>query len=202
MRVLLRFLFLTSFRSDYLHKLLYSLRMGYMMLFALLTFLGIFITGFVITGKIPPDFPAIGMLIVLFIGTPVGLYAGYSRITSQEVELKRQQNRAKAFRQAQGAKPYGYIFSQIILPIFLWLYFMVCVIALILIIAFPPPSLNWHIPIFLTDLGIGLIILVGLYITYLHMRLVAWSIKDLKDVPRRQRQQLRDQFVQDEFEQS
>src|SRR5947209_7566380 len=67
-------------------------------------------------------FENLGFYLSLLCLTPMELYTGYSPITPEEVERKRQANRMKTLKEALGAVPFRYIFQEIIFPFLFWLY--------------------------------------------------------------------------------
>lgn len=131
--------------------------------------------------------------------TYIGFYLGYTPITPQEVERERQINRTKTLREALGARPYGYIFQEIIFPVIIWLCLIFLVIGLILSLAFPPTIV--HFPLLLVVVISGLVTIAGLHGTYFIAKKIYWSLTNLPHVPRQRHDELRQQFLQDEFEQ-
>ena len=142
---------------------------------------------------------SIGLLVTLACLSPLEFYVGYSPITSQEVERKRQANRQRKLKEALGARPYGYIFQEIIFPVIFWLYFIFCVIGLILLLALPPPIV--HLPLLLVIVVSGLAIIGGLFSTYVNAKKIYWSLKNLTYVPRLRQDELRQQLTDHEFDQ-
>jgi uncharacterized membrane protein YeiB len=145
---------------------------GYAALIWFLSLIAVIIIAWVLNGKLSPHYKSIwdtissiGLLISLACFSPLALYLGYSPITSQEVERKRQAKRQRKLKEALGARPYGYIFQEIIFPVIFWLYFIFCVIGLILFLALPPPIV--HLPSLLVVVVSGLAIIGGLFGTYI-----------------------------------
>lgn len=171
---------------------------AYMCLIMLLALLATIIAIWVQTRKMNLGIEWIGFILLLLCEIPLALYVGYSPITLKEVERKRQQNREKTFKEAHGARPYGYIFRYIVFPVIIGVYGLACFVGLALFLIFPAP---FHIPIQWIMVGIGVILLVMIFFTYLWTKMVYRSVKDLKNVPYYQQRQLRQQFLQDEFEQ-
>jgi MFS family permease len=137
-------------------------------------------------------------LALLVCEVPAALYSGYLPITAQEVARKRQQNRSRTFKQAQGRKPYGYIFLFIIFPSLLWLFTISYFVGIGLFLAFPAP---YSIAPFWRIGGLALIVLLSLIFTYLLAKITYRSLKHVKYVSREKWQELRTQLVCNEFEQ-
>lgn len=145
----------------------------------------------------------IGWNWLLFLGlllgeVPFALYLGYLPITTQEVELTRQKQRMRTFKQAQGRKPYGYIFFFIVFPPLLWLLTVTYFTGLIQLLLSPSP---FHLTAFWRVGGVILIVLIGLVFTYFFAKITYRSIKHLKYVSLQKQRELRTQLVHNEFEQ-
>jgi hypothetical protein len=143
-------------------------------------------------------FENLGFYLSLLCLTPMELYTGYSPITPEEVEQKRQANRMRKLKEAQGAVPFGYIFQEIIFPFFSWLYLIFCIIFLILLLTLPPPIV--HIPLSVVLAVSGLAIVAGLYDTYIVAKKIYRSLKNLSHVARKRQDELRQQFTEHEFD--
>ncbi len=179
---------------------------GYATLIWLLCLIAVIILAWVLNGTISMHnksiweaISSIGLLVTLACLSPLEFYVGYSPITSQEVERKRQANRQRKLKEALGARPYGYIFQEIIFPVIFWLYFIFCVIGLILLLALPPPIV--HLPLLLVIVVSGLAIIGGLFSTYVNAKKIYWSLKNLTYVPRLRQDELRQQLTDHEFDQ-
>ncbi len=131
--------------------------------------------------------------------TYIGFYLGYTPITLQEVEQERQKNRTKAFREALGARPYGYIGGAIILPIFALLLVSFMVIGLLL--SFYLPGSMDSFPLILKIVSTVIIIPISLLFFKTVFKVVFWSIKNYPNVPRQRRVELRQQLTNHEFDQ-
>lgn len=142
---------------------------------------------------------SIGLVITLACFSPFSMYLGFSPITSQEVERKRQVTRQRMLKEALGARPYGYIFQSIVFPVLTWLFLLSNVLCLTLILAFPPSLV--HIPLLWVTVGIGFAIMAGIYSTYKLARWLYSGVKNFKKVPKLRQSELRHQFTQDEFKQ-
>lgn len=179
---------------------------GYATLVWLLCLIAAIIIAWVLNGTIRLHFKnswdaisSMGLLITLACFSPLALYLGYSPITSQEVERKRQVNRQRMLKEALGARPYGYIFQSIVFPVFAWLFLLCNILCLTLILAFPPSLI--HIPLLWVTGGIGFAIATGIYSTYMLARWLYSGVKNFKKVPKLRQSELRHQFTQDEFKQ-
>ena len=111
---------------------------------------------------------------------------------------ERQRERERIFKQAQGARLYGYIFFSIIFPIVFWFYVILCFIVFALFLVFPSP---FHISMFWVVGGIVIIILISLVFTYFLVKTVYQAIKYLRYLPLEKREELRQQFMNNELEQ-
>src|SRR5690348_15531166 len=180
------------------HKLLYSLNrkeyqeirstkqlhrmFGIMLLISLIVYTAMFIY-FIITMKTARfllNFEISGFYFSVLCLTPIELYSGFSSITEEEVEQKRQAHRMRKLREARGAVPFGYIFREIIFPVYFWLYSLSCVVTLILLLTLAPRFV--HIPLPLGVVVSGLAIIAGLFITYVQATKTYWSVKNLPHV--------------------
>ncbi len=184
--------------KEVLHQRHLYLFMGYLCLGSSLFVIAAFIWVAVQLKTIWLGWNWIILLGLLLCEIPLALYCGYSPITVHEVERKRQQNRVRTFKQAQGERPLGYIFLFIIFPPLLWLFTISYLVSLELFLAFPPP---YHIALFWTVGGIILITLLIVIFTYLLAKITFRSLKNLKYVSHDKRQELRTQLIQNEFEQ-
>ncbi len=178
---------------------------GYATLIWLLCLLAVIMIAWVLNGTLSIHYKSIGsaissigLIVTLACLSPMEFYVGYSPITAQEVERKRQANRQRKLKEALGARPYGYIYQEIIFPITSWLYLTFCVISLILILAFPPPIV--HLPLLVVIVVSGLTVIAGLFCTYLIARKIYWSLKYLPYVPRQRQDELRQQLTDHEFD--
>lgn len=171
---------------------------GFMFALWIAAMLGLFIVDSLSSKKFDMSitFVTIIFVVLLLCAVLLQLYLGYSPITSQEVEQKRRQEREKTFKQAHGARPYGYILWYIINPLF-WggisaFYF----VGFTLFFAFPAPV---HLSMLWSTVGIIFSPLIGSIFTYFFARRAYFSIKYLKYYPAEMQQELRKQFEQDEF---
>lgn len=174
-------------------------KIGYTCLILLLIFLTEIIAISMYTRTVNVSIEWIVFLLLLLCEVPLAFYRGYSPITSQEVEHKRQVNRQRTLKEARGARPYGYILQSIIFPLLGWLFLFCNLFGLILILAFPPSLV--HIPLMWVTLGIGFAIVAGVYGTYMLARWLYMGVKNLNKVPKLRQSELRRQFTQDEFRQ-
>ena len=179
---------------------------GYATIIWLLCLIAVIIIAWVLNGTISMHYKSIGdailsigLLVTLACLSPLVFYVGYSPITSQEVERKRQANRQRKLKEALGARPYGYIFQEIIFPVLFWLYFIFCVISLILLLLLPPTIV--HLPLLLVIVVSGLAIIAGVFSTYVNAKKIYWSLKNLPYVPRLRQDELRQQLTDHEFDQ-
>ena len=179
---------------------------GYAALIWFLCLIAVIIIAWVLNGKISLHYKSmwdaissIGLLMTLACFSPLAFYSGYYPITSQEVERKRQANRQRKLKEALGAKPYGYMFQEIIFPIIFWLYLISCVIGFILMLTSQPPLVHLPLPVVLG--GCGLAIFAGLFVTYFDVKKIYWSLKYLPHVPRQRQDELRQQLTNHEFDQ-
>jgi len=176
----------------------FYLMIGYMFLVASFIFLAAFVSVSIQTGKINVDSTWIVPFLLFLSEVPFALYIGYAPISSPEIKQKRQRERERIFKQAQGARPYGYIFFSIIFPIIFWFYVILCFIVFALFLVFPSP---FHISMFWVVGGIVIIILISLGFTYFLAKMVYRAIKYLRYLPLEKREELRQQFMNNELEQ-
>lgn len=128
-----------------------------------------------------------------------GFYLGYVPISSQEVERMRQEHRARTLREALGARSNGYIIQEFIFPILVWSILVFLVISLVYIIAFPPSIVP--IPLLVKIVVIVLATLAILHSTSSTVKWVYSAIKNLPNVPRQRRDELRQEYRKHEFDQ-
>lgn len=178
------------------HRLL-----GFMWLFSFLVYTAAIIFLFVYTRTFVflLRFETLGMFLSLLCLAPMELNIGYSPITANEVERKRQANRTRTFKEALGAIPIQYIVQEIIFPLIFWLYLIFCAIGLILLLTTPPSPV--HNPLLLVIVGNGFAIIAGLFGTYISAKKIYWSLKNLPYVPRQRQMELQQQLTDHEFDQ-
>lgn len=177
---------------------------GYLALVGFIALMTVPIMSLVLYGTIEFHFKsvwdgisAIGLYVTLACLTPMSLYYGYARITAQEVEAKRGARRARAMKEAHGARPYGYIGQGIIFPVLTWFFLTFLSGALSLVLIFPPPPL--HISLALAISAAAILLVNAIYITQQQIRWVHRAIKDMKQVPEMRKTELRNQFIENEL---
>src|SRR6266571_1494156 len=149
--VLLETLRTTEEYQEILRNRRTQLLFGYLALFGLLVYTALIIFLIVSTKTIGFffRFENLGLFLSLLCEVPLGLYVGYSPVTTNEVEQKRQANRMRKLKEARGAVPLQYIFQEIVFPILFWLFFIFCIIGFILMLTSPPPYVHLPFPVVL-----------------------------------------------------
>jgi|SRR5450755_2954841 len=128
--------------------------------------------------------------ILLPIVALLSLYAGYSPISTYEVEQRRQRVRADTLREALGRTPYGYISQNIIFPVIALLYIVMLLVIGILVTTI----FRWMIPI------IAVITIPAICAMYIQVRDIRRAIAYLRRIPHDRQQELQRELSRQEFE--
>lgn len=173
---------------------------GFIFLITLLVYITTIISVYIVARKIILfQVQYILQLLGLVAITYLGFYLGYTPITPQEVEQQRQKNRTKTFQEAHGARPYGYIFGAIVLPILVLL--LVSFMVMGLLLSFYLPGSMRSFPLIIKIISTVLIIPISLLFFKTVFRVVSWSIKNYPNVPHQRRVKLLQQLTEHEFDQ-